>query len=110
MLASTTMAPDCEVPEAMPTIAVQTLTAGDSAVVQVGHTITISTNASTSVDNYSIRLIISRSSACQDPAPTDPVPRNEDIVDRAIFADLQSLLPASSDFQSAALWGLGGSG
>ncbi|ORY68246.1 P-loop containing nucleoside triphosphate hydrolase protein, partial [Pseudomassariella vexata] len=39
-----------------------------------------------------------------------PFPRNEDIVDRAIFAELEVLLPPSRDYQSAALWGLGGSG
>jgi hypothetical protein len=40
-----------------------------------------------------------------------PFPRNEDVVHRdAIFSELDRLLPASSDGQSAALWGLGGSG
>ncbi|VBB78279.1 Putative Kinesin light chain [Podospora comata] len=39
-----------------------------------------------------------------------PFPRNEDVVDRYIFAALDRLLPPSPDYQSAALWGLGGSG
>ncbi|KAK4194502.1 putative kinesin light chain [Triangularia verruculosa] len=39
-----------------------------------------------------------------------PFPRNEDVVDRDIFAALDRLLPPSPDYQSAALWGLGGSG
>ncbi|KAK4176394.1 putative kinesin light chain [Triangularia setosa] len=39
-----------------------------------------------------------------------PFPRNEDVVDRDIFAMLDRLLPPSPDYQSAALWGLGGSG
>ncbi|KAK4215816.1 hypothetical protein QBC37DRAFT_371722, partial [Rhypophila decipiens] len=40
-----------------------------------------------------------------------PFPRNEDIVNRAhIFARLDTLLPPKSEYQSAALWGLGGSG
>nr|CDP27531.1 Putative Kinesin light chain [Podospora anserina S mat+] len=39
-----------------------------------------------------------------------PFPRNEDVVDRYIFAALDRLLPPSHDYQSAALWGLGGSG
>ncbi|KAK4678686.1 NB-ARC domain and tetratricopeptide repeat-containing NOD-like receptor [Podospora pseudoanserina] len=39
-----------------------------------------------------------------------PFPRNEDVVDRYIFAELDQLLPPSPDYQSAALWGLGGSG
>ncbi len=40
-----------------------------------------------------------------------PLPRNEDIVNRAeIVAQLQTLLPATSGCQSAALYGLGGSG
>ncbi|KAK4174679.1 putative kinesin light chain [Triangularia setosa] len=39
-----------------------------------------------------------------------PFPRNEDVVDREIFAALHRLLPPSPDYQSAALWGLGGSG
>jgi hypothetical protein len=32
------------------------------------------------------------------------------VVDRDIFAALDQLLPPSPDYQSAALWGLGGSG
>jgi hypothetical protein len=32
------------------------------------------------------------------------------VVDRDIFAALDRLLPPSPDYQSAALWGLGGSG
>ncbi|KAK4667508.1 NB-ARC domain and tetratricopeptide repeat-containing NOD-like receptor [Podospora pseudopauciseta] len=39
-----------------------------------------------------------------------PFPRNEDVVDRYILAELDQLLPPSPDYQSAALWGLGGSG
>ncbi|RYP55419.1 hypothetical protein DL770_010923 [Monosporascus sp. CRB-9-2] len=40
-----------------------------------------------------------------------PLPRNEDVVDRAdIIARLETLLPATSESQSAALYGLGGSG
>ncbi|KAK4213874.1 n-terminal acetyltransferase A auxiliary subunit [Rhypophila decipiens] len=40
-----------------------------------------------------------------------PLPRNEDMVDRThIFARLDALLPPKSDYQSAALCGLGGSG
>ncbi|KAK4077629.1 hypothetical protein Purlil1_12267 [Purpureocillium lilacinum] len=39
-----------------------------------------------------------------------PFPRNEDVVDRDIFAALDRLLPSSPNYQSAALWGLGGSG
>ena len=40
-----------------------------------------------------------------------PFPRNEDVVHRhALFAELDQLLPASGASQSAALWGLGGSG
>jgi hypothetical protein len=39
-----------------------------------------------------------------------PFPRNEDVVNRDIFAALDRLLPPSRDSQSAALWGLGGSG
>ncbi|KAK4206669.1 P-loop containing nucleoside triphosphate hydrolase protein [Rhypophila decipiens] len=40
-----------------------------------------------------------------------PLPRNEDMVDRThIFARLDALLPPKSDYQSAALSGLGGSG
>ncbi|KJZ70769.1 hypothetical protein HIM_09853 [Hirsutella minnesotensis 3608] len=39
-----------------------------------------------------------------------PFPRNEDVVDRNIFAALDRLLLPSPDYQSAALWGLGGSG
>jgi hypothetical protein len=41
-----------------------------------------------------------------------PFPRNEDVVDRDVFAALDPLLPSSTpqDYQSAALWGLGGSG
>jgi len=53
-----------------------------------------------------------RGAACQTP-PIQAVPfaRNEDIVDRAVFSELETLLPAScGDGQSAALWGLGGSG
>ena len=45
------------------------------------------------------------------PCRTFPFPRNEDIVHRgAIFSELDKLLPPSSVDQSAALWGLGGSG
>ena len=45
------------------------------------------------------------------PCRTIPFPRNEDIVHRgAIFSELDTLLPPSSEDQSAALWGLGGSG
>ncbi|GAB1317356.1 hypothetical protein MFIFM68171_07566 [Madurella fahalii] len=40
-----------------------------------------------------------------------PFPRNEDVVHRAaIFSELDALLPPSRECQSAALWGLGGSG
>jgi hypothetical protein len=41
-----------------------------------------------------------------------PFPRNEDVVDRDVFAALDRLLPSATpaDYQSAALWGLGGSG
>ncbi|KAK1837152.1 Tetratricopeptide repeat-domain-containing protein [Podospora conica] len=40
-----------------------------------------------------------------------PLPRNEDVVDRThIFARLDALLPSPSEYQSAALYGLGGSG
>jgi hypothetical protein len=40
-----------------------------------------------------------------------PFPRNEDIVNRAhIFARLDTLLPSTSEYQSVALCGLGGSG
>ncbi len=42
---------------------------------------------------------------------TIPFPRNEDVVHRAaIFSELDALLPPSLEYQSAALWGLGGSG
>jgi hypothetical protein len=45
------------------------------------------------------------------PCRTFPFPRNEDVVHRtAIFDELDTLLPPSSEYQSAALWGLGGSG
>ncbi|KAG7291468.1 hypothetical protein NEMBOFW57_001487 [Staphylotrichum longicolle] len=40
-----------------------------------------------------------------------PFPRNEDVVSRVtLFAELDQLLPRSGASQSAALWGLGGSG
>lgn len=40
-----------------------------------------------------------------------PLPRNEDVVDRAdILARLETLLPVTSEYHSAALCGLGGSG
>lgn len=39
-----------------------------------------------------------------------PLARNEDVVDRAIFAQLDTLLPPKPGYQSAALYGLGGSG
>ncbi|KAK4243314.1 hypothetical protein C7999DRAFT_44849 [Corynascus novoguineensis] len=40
-----------------------------------------------------------------------PFPRNEDVVNRhSLFAELDQLLPLSEASQSAALWGLGGSG
>jgi hypothetical protein len=39
-----------------------------------------------------------------------PFDQNEDVVDRDIFAQLEALLPPSRNYQSAALWGLGGSG
>ncbi|KAJ4287135.1 hypothetical protein N0V88_007757 [Collariella sp. IMI 366227] len=49
----------------------------------------------------------SRSKACR----VIPFPRNEDVVDRThIFRQLNALLPPASEYQSAALWGLGGSG
>jgi hypothetical protein len=42
---------------------------------------------------------------------TFPFPRNEDVVIReAIFFELNRLLPPMSHYQSAVLWGLGGSG
>jgi hypothetical protein len=45
------------------------------------------------------------------PCHTVPFPRNEDVVPRAaIFSELDALLPPSHKYQSAALWGLGGSG
>jgi hypothetical protein len=45
------------------------------------------------------------------PPHTFPFPRNENIVHRdAIFSELDALLPPSRESQSAALWGLGGSG
>ncbi|RYP02565.1 hypothetical protein DL765_010728 [Monosporascus sp. GIB2] len=40
-----------------------------------------------------------------------PLPRNEDVVSRThIFTRLDALLPPTSEYQSAALYGLGGSG
>ena len=40
-----------------------------------------------------------------------PFPRNEDVVIREdLFSQLEQKLPLSSEHQSAALWGLGGSG
>ena len=36
--------------------------------------------------------------------------RNKDVVNRGILAELERLLPPSAGAQSAALWGLGGSG
>jgi hypothetical protein len=40
-----------------------------------------------------------------------PLLRNEDVVDRThIFTRLDALLPSPSEYQSAALYGLGGSG
>ncbi|KAK3687190.1 hypothetical protein B0T22DRAFT_121957 [Podospora appendiculata] len=40
-----------------------------------------------------------------------PFPRNEDVINRAhIFNQLDALLPPTSEYQSGALWGLGGSG
>ncbi|KAK3690562.1 hypothetical protein B0T22DRAFT_537180 [Podospora appendiculata] len=40
-----------------------------------------------------------------------PSPRNEDVINRAhIFNQLDALLPPTSEYQSGALWGLGGSG
>ncbi|RYP49164.1 hypothetical protein DL769_011115 [Monosporascus sp. CRB-8-3] len=40
-----------------------------------------------------------------------PLPRNEDVVNRThIFTRLDALLPPTSEYQSAALYGLGGSG
>ncbi|KXX74304.1 hypothetical protein MMYC01_208567 [Madurella mycetomatis] len=39
-----------------------------------------------------------------------PFPRNEDAVDRAIISQLETLLPGTSKYQSAALYGLAGSG
>jgi hypothetical protein len=42
---------------------------------------------------------------------TVPFPRNEDIVYRPdLFTDLETLLPTTPSYHSAALWGLGGSG
>jgi hypothetical protein len=42
---------------------------------------------------------------------TFPFPRNEDVVFReAIFLELNRLLSPTSNYQSAVLWGLGGSG
>jgi len=32
------------------------------------------------------------------------------VVDRGVFAELDQLLPVSPDYQTAALWGLSGSG
>ncbi|KAK3305293.1 uncharacterized protein B0T15DRAFT_574665 [Chaetomium strumarium] len=49
----------------------------------------------------------SRPKACR----VIPFPRNEDVVDRThIFGQLDALLPPASEYQSAALWGLGGFG
>jgi hypothetical protein len=40
-----------------------------------------------------------------------PFPRNESIVDRSgLISDLDRLLPHRPEYQTAALWGLGGSG
>lgn len=40
-----------------------------------------------------------------------PFPRNEDVVHRPdLFAELETLLPATPEYHSAAVWGLGGSG
>ena len=40
-----------------------------------------------------------------------PFPRNEDVVIReGIFSELENKLPLTTRHQSAALWGLGGSG
>ncbi|KAF5132804.1 Kinesin light chain [Metarhizium anisopliae] len=39
-----------------------------------------------------------------------PYPRNEDLVHRHLIDELNNLLPRTSEFNSAALWGLGGSG
>ncbi|KAB5518245.1 hypothetical protein GE09DRAFT_1259751, partial [Coniochaeta sp. 2T2.1] len=46
------------------------------------------------------------------PSRVIPFPRDEDVVDRDVFATLDRLLPSATpaDYQSAALWGLGGSG
>jgi hypothetical protein len=46
------------------------------------------------------------------PCRVIPYPRNEDIVDRtSIFVRLDAVLPpSSSEYHTAALWGLGGSG
>ncbi|KAL6407291.1 hypothetical protein AUP68_10121 [Ilyonectria robusta] len=51
-------------------------------------------------------------SAAPKPCHIIPFPRNEDIVHRPdLFAELETLLPSTtSEYHSAALWGLGGSG
>ncbi|KAH8664802.1 hypothetical protein BGZ61DRAFT_593199 [Ilyonectria robusta] len=52
------------------------------------------------------------SSAAPKPCHIIPFPRNEDIVHRPdLFVELETLLPSTTpEYQSAALWGLGGSG
>jgi hypothetical protein len=45
------------------------------------------------------------------PPQTFPFPRNEDVIMRdEIFSKLNRLLPTIPDYQTAVLWGLGGSG
>jgi nucleoside phosphorylase len=39
-----------------------------------------------------------------------PFPRNESVIDRSIFSQLETLLPESPGYQTAALCGMGGSG
>lgn len=45
------------------------------------------------------------------PSQTFPFPRNEDVVVREeVFSQLSQLLPPILEYQTAVLWGLGGSG
>ena len=72
--------------------------AQDQAAVHVGN-----------VYNYGSRSQVS--TARPPPCRVIPFPRNEDVVDRPdLLHDLERLFLPGPDYQSAALWGLGGSG
>jgi hypothetical protein len=72
----------------------------DNGRVQIGNNYITHNHAQPKPDGYPTRL----------PLRLIPFDRNEDVVDRDIFSQLEALLPPSPDYQSAALWGLGGSG